>query len=134
VTGTDDAAPEVNDPLFVPLAQVAVPVAKVAVRPVEVALPEIKEPLNSRCCPDCSVNVEFDSSMPDTGPLVEIAEARASVAERYVFETRYEMERSPNTAEREIKTLRFLRILQEVKNAFGCFICTKLDHTSARCL
>jgi len=77
----------VRDPLFVPLAQVAVPVVNVAVRPVEVALPGIKEPLNSRCCPDCSVNVEFDKSMLEIGPLVDIAAARTLVAERNVFDT-----------------------------------------------
>ena len=84
VTGTDDATPDVRDPLLVPLAQVAVPVVNVAVRPVEVAAPGIKEPLNSRCWPVCSVNVEFDKSILEIGPLVEAA--WAGEAERYEFD------------------------------------------------
>jgi len=74
----------VNDPLLVPLTQVAVPVENVAVTPLVASAPGINEASNICDCPDRSFNVEFEKSMLEIGPLVEAA--WAGEAERYEFE------------------------------------------------
>jgi len=83
-TGTCVVTPEVNDPLLVPLTQVAVPVENVAVTPLVASAPGINEASNICDCPDRSFNVEFEKSMLEIGPLVEAA--WAGEAERYEFE------------------------------------------------
>ena len=120
-----------SDPLSDPLAQDAVPVVNVAVTPLVASSPGISVPLKIRSCPCRSVNVEFEKSMLEIGPLVEAAWAGA--AERYEFEAIYTVDKSPTIAAIETRTLRFLRTLWEVKNELACIICTKVNHTSAPC-